>query len=111
MNIKISEIKELYKETMTIKRGIVKNSFEIKLKDKTIIRHYNSEVLTIEGDNMMLYNADYSVTTKKLVNSYLPANVCLHQQAFEHFISVDGKEYEYKDYMVINISSLDITYN
>ena len=107
--IKLSEIKCDY-QGAKVKRGQVKNSFIIEYPNKTIIKHYDSEIVTIEGNKTTLYNADYGVTTKKIVNSFLPSgDIKLVTRDFKPFISLNGILYPYHDFMFILFDNDTIT--
>ena len=55
-----------------IKKSFVKNSwYYINDKGERVIRHYNSDVITFTNECIILNDANYSMTTRKLVNMVL----------------------------------------
>jgi hypothetical protein len=94
MNIKQAEIREQYDGVVSISNGSVKNSWAILLDDGTrIVRHYSSAVITFKPNgDIVLYNAGYSPTTRKLVNRELPNNISVYQKKYCQYVSVNGHE-------------------
>ena len=110
-NIKISEIKKEY-PNHEVTKGLVKNSWELREGLSTTVKHYDSLVVVITNNKIKLYNANYSMTTKKLVNTYLPEGMSLVTERGTTYLVdyLDTIKYEYKNNMVIDTNTLEVSY-
>jgi len=85
------------------KKSSVKNSWElVKSNGDKVIKHYDSEVITFKKNgDIILYNANYSKTTMRLVNSHLPKGIYINQKNYSHYVTIGSKVLPYTQNMVI----------
>jgi hypothetical protein len=63
-----------------------------------IISLYQTEILKIQGDKIILNSGGHQThTTKRRINQFLPADIYLYQKDFTWYIKKDGKEIEFYD--------------
>lgn len=90
-----------------VRRGIIKristNVFERKEGDKRIIRLYDTDIVTLHKDYIVLNTGGYSTrTTHKWMNEYLPKGY-VHSKRFESYYNDGTKDIKIADSLKIQL--------
>ena len=87
-------------------KKIGNNTYRIDMPDGYAIRLHDTNVLTFQGDNVILNDGSYStVTTKARMNEYLPDQYRIIQRNFHWYIfnSKTQKEVPYENGMTLKV--------